>query len=66
METILKIICSVMLLSDGSQNISHYKLSYQQGYFCFDEITKEQAIYFNNTELVPIDTQYVKTKYVKL
>ncbi len=55
-----------MLLSDGSQNISHYKLSYQQGYFCFDEITKEQAIYFNNTELVPIDTQYVKTKYVKL
>jgi len=44
METILKIICSVILLSDGSQNISHYKLYYQQGYFCSDEITRAQQV----------------------
>ena len=66
METIIKVICCVILAANGTTEERYFTLNRSDKHECFYEIHKSEAVYIKNTYHVPVDTQVIKTKYFNL
>ena len=62
METIIKVICCVILAANGTVEERYFTLNRSDKHECFYEIVKSEAIYIKNIHHVPVDTQIIKTK----
>lgn len=62
METIIKVICCVILAANGVSEERYFTLNRSDKEECFYEIHKSEAVYIKNTFHIPIDTQVIKTK----
>lgn len=62
METIVKVICCIILAANGKVEERYFTLNRSDKDECFYEIHKSEAIYIKNTHHIPVDTQVIKTK----